>query len=189
MYNSTQKIDLQKITSAWLSAMDKEDIVILIKENTEELRDCLRFHEYRYYVQTNPLISDFEYDQLYKILEKFEKENPEYTTVDSPTQRVGKGIIKDFPKTQHMVPMLSLDNSYNANDLLDFDRKAKELSGLTQIEYCVEPKFDGASISLIYENDILIRGVTRGDGEVGDEITDNVKQIKSVSKLVFNLQY
>ena len=180
MYNSTQKIDLQKITSAWLSAMDKEDIVILIKENTEELRDCLRFHEYRYYVQTNPLISDFEYDQLYKILEKFEKENPEYTTVDSPTQRVGKGIIKDFPKTQHMVPMLSLDNSYNANDLLDFDRKAKELSGLTQIEYCVEPKFDGASISLIYENDILIRGVTRGDGEVGDEITDNVKQIKSV---------
>ncbi|MEP7237563.1 MAG: NAD-dependent DNA ligase LigA, partial [Ferruginibacter sp.] len=87
---------------------------------------------------------------------------------------------KDFPKTQHLVPMLSLENSYNAEDLLDFDRKAKELSGLDTIEYCVEPKFDGASISLVYENDLLTRGVTRGDGEVGDEITLNVKQIKSV---------
>ncbi|HNK27756.1 MAG TPA: NAD-dependent DNA ligase LigA, partial [Ferruginibacter sp.] len=101
-------------------------------------------------------------------------------TPDSPTQRVGKGLIKDFPKVQHLVPMLSLDNSYNADDLLDFDRKARELSGLDSIEYCVEPKFDGASISLIYEHDLLSRGATRGDGEIGDEITPNIKQIRSV---------
>ncbi len=152
----------------------------IVKDNTEDLRNCLRFHEYRYYVQNDPIISDFEYDSLYKLLEHFEKENPAALTTDSPTQRVGKGLIKDFPKTQHLVPMLSLENSYNADDLLDFDRKARELSGLDQIEYCVEPKFDGASISLVYENDLLVRGVTRGDGEVGDEITLNVKQIKSV---------
>jgi DNA ligase (NAD+) len=93
------------------------------KKNVEELRNILRFHEHRYYVENNPLISDFEYDTLYKKLEKFEKENPDETTSDSPTQRVGKGLIKNFPKVQHLVPMLSLDNSYNADDLLDFDRK------------------------------------------------------------------
>ena len=146
----------------------------------ETLRDLLRFHEYRYYVQNDPLISDFEYDTLYKQLEQYEKEHPSSVTPDSPTQRVGKGLIKDFPKVQHLVPMLSLDNSYNADDLLDFDRKARELSGLDSIEYCVEPKFDGASISLIYEHDLLSRGATRGDGEIGDEITPNIKQIRSV---------
>jgi DNA ligase (NAD+) len=180
MYNSEQTKALQKISSDWLSVAKTENISDTIKNKTEELRNCLRFHEYRYYVQNDPLISDFEYDTLYKLLEKFEKENPDKVTPDSPTQRVGKGLIKDFPKTQHLVPMLSLENSYNAEDLLDFDRKAKELSGLDQIEYCVEPKFDGASISLVYENDLLTRGVTRGDGEVGDEITWNIKQIKSV---------
>ncbi|MGG9962075.1 NAD-dependent DNA ligase LigA [Ferruginibacter sp. SUN106] len=143
-------------------------------------RNILRFHEYRYYVQNDPLISDFEYDTLYKKLEHFEKENPGAITSDSPTQRVGAGLVKDFPKVQHLVPMLSLENSYNADDLKDFDRKARELSGLDSIEYCVEPKFDGASISLIYDNDLFARGATRGDGSVGDEITINTKQIKSV---------
>lgn len=180
MYNNDQTKALQQQTSEWLSAAKKPEIDVLVKEKTEELRNCLRFHEYRYYVQNDPLISDFEYDTLYKLLEHFEKENPGAITPDSPTQRVGRGLIKDFPKTQHLVPMLSLENSYNADDLRDFDRKARELSGLEEIEYCVEPKFDGASISLVYENDLLSRGVTRGDGEVGDEITLNVKQIKSV---------
>jgi len=180
MYNSSQTKALQKSTGEWLSAAGDKNIVDKIKKHIEELRGCLRFHEYRYYVQNDPLISDFEYDTMYKLLEKFEIENPGSVTADSPTQRVGQGLIKDFPKTQHLVPMLSLENSYNAEDMLDFDRKAKELSGLAEIEYCVEPKFDGASISLIYENDLLSRGVTRGDGEVGDEITMNVKQIKSV---------
>lgn len=152
----------------------------LTEQHVSELRDILRFHEYRYYVMSDPLIADAEYDQLYKALEKLEHHNPTLITTDSPTQRVSKGLIKDFPKVQHLVPMLSLDNSYNAEDLLDFDRKAKELSGLSTITYCVEPKFDGASISLIYENDVLSRGATRGDGVTGDDITINVRQIRSV---------
>jgi DNA ligase (NAD+) len=180
MYNSEQTKALQQHSSEWLASLKDENIAAKVKSKTEDLRNCLRFHEYRYYVQNDPLISDFEYDSLYKLLEHFEKENPAAITTDSPTQRVGKGLIKDFPKTQHLVPMLSLENSYNADDLLDFDRKGRELSGLDEIEYCVEPKFDGASISLVYENDLLTRGVTRGDGEVGDEITLNIKQIKSV---------
>jgi DNA ligase (NAD+) len=131
-------------------------------------------------VENDPLISDYEYDSLYKVLETYEKKHPEFITKDSPTQRVGSGLIKDFPKTQHLVPMLSLENSYNDEDLQDWDRKVKELSGLEEVEYSVEPKFDGASISLIYENDLLVRGVTRGDGETGDDITPNVRQIKSI---------
>ncbi|HQW84741.1 MAG TPA: NAD-dependent DNA ligase LigA, partial [Ferruginibacter sp.] len=180
MYNTTQTSALQSSTSKWLANVKDKNIASIIKNDIESLRNALRFHEYRYYVQNDPLISDYEYDTLYKALEKFEQDNPATVTKDSPTQRVGKGLINNFPKTQHLVPMLSLENSYNADDLVDFDRKAKELSGLTEIEYCVEPKFDGASISLVYENNLLVRGITRGDGEVGDEITLNIMQIKSV---------
>jgi DNA ligase (NAD+) len=176
MFNAEQVRTLQGSSKKWLAFAEGE----ISKENVEELRNILRFHEHRYYVENNPLISDFEYDTLYKKLEKFEKENPDETTSDSPTQRVGKGLIKNFPKVQHLVPMLSLDNSYNADDLLDFDRKVKELSGLEEIEYCIEPKFDGASISLVYEEDKLLRGITRGDGETGDDITPNIMQIRSM---------
>ena len=174
MYTSEQVKKIQKETEEWLSKKDALNI------NAEELRNVIRFHEHRYYVDNDPLISDFEYDTLYKTLEKYEKENPSSITKDSPTQRVGGALIKDFPKTNHLVPMLSLENSYNDADLIDWDRKAKELSGLNEIEYSIEPKFDGASISLIYENDMLIRGVTRGDGETGDDITPNIRQIKSI---------
>ena len=177
MYNKEEVIALQKETNEWL---DKNTANALDKNNIEHFRNLLRFHEHRYYVDNNPLISDFEYDQLYKLLEKFEKEHPGLITKDSPTQRVGKGLIKDFPKTQHLVPMLSLENSYDDADLIDWDRKARELSKLDIIEYSVEPKFDGASISLIYENDLMLRGVTRGDGETGDDITPNIRQIKSI---------
>jgi DNA ligase (NAD+) len=175
MYNDKQTKHLQEQTTALL-----KEHVECENDNVERFRNILRFHEYRYYVQNDPLISDFEYDTLYKQLEKFEKENPAAITPDSPTQRVGAGLTKDFPKVQHLVPMLSLENSYNAEDLIDWDRKCRELSGLDTVEYSIEPKFDGASISLIYENDLLLRGVTRGDGVVGDEITTNVKQIRSV---------
>ncbi|MFT3909431.1 MAG: NAD-dependent DNA ligase LigA [Ferruginibacter sp.] len=175
MYDPKQVIALQKLTDSLKKA--GKDIK---PSSISDLRDVLRFHEYRYYVQNDPLISDTEYDLLYKQLEKIENEDPSLITVDSPTQRVGKGLIKDFPKVQHLVPMLSLENSYNADDLLDWDRKAKELSGLSEIEYCVEPKFDGASVSLIYEDDMLARGITRGDGETGDDITPNIKQIRSI---------
>ena len=177
MNNKEEVIALQKKTKDWLNEREPIEVSGV---NIEDLRNILRFHEHRYYVENDPLISDFEYDSLYKKLEHFEKENPSLITNDSPTQRVGKGLIKDFPKTQHLVPMLSLENSYNNEDLIDWDRKAKELSGMEVIEYSVEPKFDGASISLIYENDLLVRGVTRGDGETGDDITPNIRQIKSI---------
>ncbi|GAC1480458.1 MAG: NAD-dependent DNA ligase LigA [Flavisolibacter sp.] len=144
------------------------------------LRAVLRYHEARYYIKNDPLISDFEYDLLFKALEKIELENPDLIVADSPTQRVAKGLTKDFPSVRHLVPMLSLDNSYNREDLLDFDRKAKEFTGLPLIEYCVEPKFDGASISLVYEDDRLVRGATRGDGVMGDDITPNIRQIPTI---------
>jgi len=175
MYSTTQTKALQQQTEDFLKS-NKE----FKASNIETLRDVLRFHEYRYYVQNDPIISDTQYDMLYKHLEKFEHEHPFSITPDSPTQRVGAALVKDFPKVEHLVPMLSLENSYNEADLLDWDRKARELSGLDVIEYCVEPKFDGASISLIYENDMFTRGATRGDGVVGDEITTNTKKIKSV---------
>ncbi|MET0393045.1 MAG: NAD-dependent DNA ligase LigA, partial [Chitinophagaceae bacterium] len=146
----------------------------------ELLRNVLRFHEYRYYVLNDPLIADGEYDRLYKELERIESADPALVTPDSPTQRVAKGLTKEFPTVQHLVPMLSLDNSYNSEDLVDFDRKAREGTGLDEIVYCVEPKFDGGSISLIYEDDILVRGATRGNGVEGDEITTNIRQIRSL---------
>lgn len=174
MYSKEQTKKLQAETSGLLR---KKDITA---KDIDALRDVLRFHEHRYYVLNDPLISDFEYDQLYKELEGIESENPKLVTADSPTQRVAKGLTKDFPTVPHLVPMLSLSNSYNTDDLIDFDRKARELTGENKIEYCVEPKFDGASISLIYENDLLVRGATRGDGVEGDDITTNIKQIKSI---------
>lgn len=168
---------LQQKTDALLKKTREDKITT---KDIEDLREVLRFHEYRYYIQSDPLISDFEYDSLYKQLEALEKENPDLVVPDSPTQRVAKGLTKEFPTVQHLVPMLSLDNSYNSEDLFDFDRRARELTGLTEIEYCVEPKFDGASISLIYENDQLVRGATRGDGVQGDDITPNIKQIRTI---------
>jgi DNA ligase (NAD+) len=174
MYSAQETKTLQNQSVGFLK---KQSIT---KKEIEELRDILRFHEYRYYVLNDPLISDYEYDQLYKALEKIEDENPKLITADSPTQRVAKGLTKAFPTVQHLVPMLSLDNSYNSEDLVDFDRKAKEATGLDKIEYCVEPKFDGGSISLIYEDDALVRGATRGNGAEGDEITTNIKQIRSL---------
>ena len=164
-------------TTAFLKKIKAESIS---SKDTEDLREILRFHEHRYYIQNDPLISDFEYDSLYKQLEGLEIENPDLIVPDSPTQRVAKGLTKEFPTVQHLVPMLSLDNSYNSEDLVDFDRRAKELTGLKEIEYCVEPKFDGASISLIYENDQLVRGATRGDGVQGDDISPNIKQIRTI---------
>lgn len=169
--------EIQKQTSNLLKKIKDEK---LATADIEELRNVLRFHEYRYYVQADPHISDFEYDTLYKGLEALEKEAPDLVTPDSPTQRVAKGLTKEFPAVPHLVPMLSLDNSYDSEDLLDFDRKARELTGLSEIEYCVEPKFDGASISLIYEDDKLVRGATRGDGVRGDNITPNIKQIRTI---------
>ncbi|MGN6164014.1 MAG: NAD-dependent DNA ligase LigA, partial [Flavisolibacter sp.] len=174
-FHSTKQLQDQSF-----ELLKKANDHIITTKDIEQLREVLRFHEHRYYVQSDPLISDFEYDTLYKQLEAMEKENPDLITADSPTQRVAKGLTKDFPTVQHLVPMLSLDNSYDSADLIDFDRKARELTSLAEIEYCIEPKFDGASISLIYEDDRLVRGATRGDGVQGDDVTPNIKQIKTI---------
>ena len=172
------KEETKRIQAATTALLKKKDGVSAKEIN--DLCEVLRFHEHRYYILNDPLISDFEYDQLYKSLERIEAANPKLVKADSPTQRVAKGLTKAFPTVQHLVPMLSLTNSYNNDDVVDFDRRARELTGEKQIEYCVEPKFDGASISLIYEDDLLVRGATRGVGVEGDEITTNIKQIRSI---------
>src|SRR5277367_2617556 len=121
MYSADQTQRLQKLSSAFLSSLKDQPPK---KDQLESLRDVLRFHEYRYAILNDPLISDFEYDSLYKALEKVESEHPELVTPDSPTQRVASGLTKEFPNVQHLVPMLSLENSYNEDDLVDWDRKA-----------------------------------------------------------------
>lgn len=170
MYLKDQVQNLENLTRA------------LLKGNgtAQELRDVLCFHEYRYYVMNDPLISDTEYDLLFKKLEKLEKENPSIITPDSPTQRVGSSLNPEFVTVPHLVSMLSLENSYNLQDLVDWSKRLKTFTGDQKIVYSVEPKYDGASISLIYENDLLIRGATRGDGSAGDDITTNIKQIGSI---------
>jgi DNA ligase (NAD+) len=175
MYTEQQTRDLQSKTAVFLQSLPSVQ-----STEVEELRDVLRFHEYRYYVLDAPLLADYEYDQLYKTLEAIEKTYPELIRPDSPTQRVANSLNGAFPTVNHLVPMLSLDNSYNAEDLIDWDRRVREGAKNSTIEYCVEPKFDGASISLIYENDLLVRGATRGDGVQGDDITTNIRQIRSV---------
>jgi DNA ligase (NAD+) len=177
MQQNGQGTDLAARTHQWLSGnIPYADI----RDGLPELREILRFHEHRYYVLNEPLISDTEYDQLYKMLERVEQENPSLVVPDSPTQRVGNGHSASFQTVSHLVPMLSLENSYTAEDLLEWDRKARELSGCDVLQYCVEPKFDGASISLVFESDRFTRGATRGDGVQGDDITVNLRRIRSL---------
>ncbi len=151
------------------------------QKRIEDLREEIREHDYRYYVLAEPEISDQEYDALMKDLEKLESENPDLITSDSPTQRVGTDLTKEFKPVTHLLPMLSLANTYNEDELFDFDRRVKEgLPEGEKIEYVVEPKIDGASVSLHYINNYLVTAATRGDGFVGEEITNNVKTIRSV---------
>ena len=152
-----------------------------IEKRIDKLRDIIREHDYRYNVLADPIIGDEEYDLLVKELEKLEAEHPELITPDSPTQRVGKDLTKDFKPITHKVPMLSLANTYNEEELFDFDRKVRGgLPAGEKVEYVVEPKIDGASVSINYVNGYLKTAATRGDGTVGEEITVNVRTIKSV---------
>ena len=151
------------------------------QKKIDELRQQILRHDHQYYVLSDPVISDEEYDRLIKELEKFETENPKLITPDSPTQRVGKDLTKEFKPVQHKIPMLSLANTYSEEDLFDFDRRVKEgLPESGKIEYMVELKIDGASVSIRYVNGYLQTAATRGDGVIGEEITSNVKTIKSV---------
>lgn len=153
------------------------------KERIEFLRKELNEHNYRYYVLNKPSISDFAFDKLMEELMMLEKQYPEYFDPNSPSQRVGGAITKNFPVFVHKVPMLSLSNSYEKGELRDFDRRVKEGLGLPmdeQVNYFCELKIDGLSISLHYENGKLIHGVTRGDGEKGDDVTANVRTIRTI---------
>ena len=152
-----------------------------IEKKMEALRQEIREHDYNYYVLNQIAISDYEYDLLLKELEKLEAENPELITPDSPTQRVGKDLTKEFKPVEHKIPMLSLANTYNEDELFDFDRRVNEaLPKNSKIEYVVEFKIDGTSVSLRYIDGILRTAATRGDGTVGEEITNNVKTIKTI---------
>ncbi len=150
------------------------------EQRIEQLRKQLREHDYRYYVLAEPIISDEEYDQLMRELQELERSRPDLFSPDSPTQRVGGEPTKSFPSVRHAVPMLSLANTYTEEDMLDFDRRVKELLGQKKFSYVCELKFDGVSLSLTYRDGILRRGATRGDGTTGDDITTNVKTIRSI---------
>jgi DNA ligase (NAD+) len=152
-----------------------------VEKKIEDLRKEIREHDYKYYVLAEPSVSDEYYDKLIKELEKLENENPRLITPDSPTQRVGKDLTKEFKPVNHKIPMLSLANTYDEEDVYDFDRKVREaLPEKEKIEYVVEYKIDGASVSLNYVDGLLKTAATRGDGTVGEEITNNVKTIRSV---------
>ena len=152
------------------------------------LSKLLEQHNYNYYVLDNPTISDYDFDQLLEELMALEKQFPEFLSPNSPSQRVGGQITKEFKSVKHQYAMLSLSNSYNQEDLLDFDRRVREGLGITAIgglfdegiDYVCELKFDGLSISLIYENGKLTQAITRGDGVQGDDVTTNAKTIKSI---------
>lgn len=176
MYSDSERKKLFEKTQSLLKSR-------IGKDQIEDLISVLHFHEWNYSIQNNPLISDFEYDSLYKALEKIEADHPEVIRLDSPTQRVSSDLKSDFPKVKHLNPMLSLDNSYNADDLYDFDRQVRKLTGLLDgqvIEYTVEPKFDGGSIAVIYEDDLLLRAATRGNGEQGEEMTANARAMTTL---------
>lgn len=146
----------------------------------EGLIKVLNYLDWKYYVQDDPVLADQEYDKLFKLLKTIEAAHPEVISPDSPTQRVAKGLNASFETVAHYVPMLSLENSYNADDLREWDRKCKVFAGKDTISYTVEPKYDGAGISLYYEDNLLQRAATRGDGVFGDDITINARQIKSI---------
>lgn len=151
-----------------------------VEKEMEELREKLRYHEYRYYVLDEPEISDAAYDRLMERLKELEAAHPELVTPDSPSVRVGGAPREGFQTVRHARPMLSLDNAFSYDALREWDRRVREGSGKEKIEYIAEHKFDGLSISLQYEHGVLARGVTRGDGTTGEDVTPNVKTIRSV---------
>ncbi len=159
---------------------------ISVQKRILELRELINKYDYQYYVLAESSIGDQEYDFLFKELQKLESENPQYITNDSPTQRVAKDLTTDFPPVEHQFPMLSLANTYNFDELRDFDRRVREgLNKSDEVEYVVEYKIDGVSVSITYVDGSLSKAATRGDGTIGEEVTANIKTIKSIP-LSFN---
>ncbi|HWZ78357.1 MAG TPA: NAD-dependent DNA ligase LigA [Candidatus Sulfotelmatobacter sp.] len=151
-----------------------------VEKKIEALRDKIRHHEYLYYVLDNPEISDQDFDRLMLQLKDLEAEHPSLITPDSPTQRVGGKPREGFVKVRHSSPMLSLDNTYSEEELRNWERRVHELSGRKDVDYVCELKLDGMSLALIYENGTLARGVTRGDGTTGEDVTRNVRTVRSI---------
>src|SRR3989339_1296780 len=153
------------------------------KEKIKQLRDTIRYHDRKYYVENNPEITDYEYDLLLKELHHLEELHPEFVTPDSPTQRVSGEPLTQFPTIEHRVPMLSIDNTYSDDELREFDQRIKrmaEIDAYQDIEYVVELKIDGVAITLWYENGLFARGATRGDGFKGDDVSANIKSIRQI---------
>ncbi|MBO8142529.1 MAG: NAD-dependent DNA ligase LigA [Firmicutes bacterium] len=150
------------------------------REEARRLREQIEYHNYRYYVLDDPQITDAEYDHLMQALLRLEEQYPDLVTPDSPTQRVGAPPSDAFATVEHQVPMLSLANAFSAEELRSFDARTRRLSGAEQLEYVGEPKLDGLAVSLIYEDGVLVRGATRGDGQRGEDITANLRTIRSV---------
>ncbi|MDH4123719.1 MAG: NAD-dependent DNA ligase LigA, partial [Thermoplasmata archaeon] len=157
---------------------DKNDEQVV--KRMRELAELINCHDRKYYVENNPEISDFEYDQLVAELKNLEKDYPQLILPDSPAQRVSGTPVKEFPVVEHKVPMLSLENSYSPNDLAEFDKRIRKWLGNEKLEYVVELKIDGLGIALVYEDGALVRGATRGDGTSGEDVTSNIKTIKSI---------
>src|SRR5258708_2301269 len=151
-----------------------------LEKKIEALREKIRHHEHLYYVVDQPEISGGECDARMRQLQQLEAEHPTLITPDSPTQRVGGKPREGFVKTRHSSPMLSLDNTYSEEELRAWERRVHELSGRKDVDYVCELKLDGMSLALIYEDGRLVRGVTRGDGTVGEDVTLNVRTVRSV---------
>src|ERR1051326_2260551 len=151
-----------------------------LEKKLASLRDQIRHHEYLYFVLDQPEISDLEFDKLTNQLKDLEAEHPDLIPPDSPTQRVGGKPREGFVKVRHSSPMLSLDNTYNEEELRGWERRVHELSGRKDVDYVCELKLDGMSLALTYEGAILARGVTRGDGSIGEDVTLNVRTVRSI---------
>ncbi len=182
MYDKQQQRKLYDLSKRLLKTEVANNPLAASAQATD-FRRVIVYHEWKYAVQNDPVISDFEYDTLYKKLEALEAAFPDLVSPDSPTQRVANDLSTDLSSVAHLTPMLSLDNSYNATDLKSFDERIKKLTGLSEeeaIEYAVEPKYDGGSIALVYENNRLVRAATRGNGVKGEEMTANARTLKSI---------
>jgi len=150
------------------------------EKRIEELVKLLNYYNYKYYVENNPVVSDYEYDKLYHHLLELEKKYPQFVKPYSPTQRVGGQPLKEFKTVQHRIPMLSIDNTYSSDELVEFDKRVKRMADVEEVDYVVELKYDGVAVSLIYEDGKFILGASRGDGFRGDDITENLKTVKTL---------
>jgi DNA ligase (NAD+) len=179
-YSSTEREELRRKSKEVLQSLERKPAAEEAEVYAAGIREVINFNDWLYYVESVSELTDFEYDAIFSRLKELEAEYPRICTPDSPTQRVARAITSDFPTVTHSVPMLSLDNSYNIDDLKDWDKRVKGFTDSPDVMYSVEPKFDGSSISLLYENDLLVRAATRGNGTEGEDITGNAMRMRSV---------